>query len=226
MAESVGAPDGSTPWRAPGAVLLEARGITKRYRRHTVLDGVDLTVRAGQVAAVVGANGSGKSTFLRICAGLTSPDRGTVRVHGTLGSGPQDSGTCEYLVPDEHFVLIGTGRGLDRAASRAQGRDLAGALGWRPERRQARHLLEGTLVLLVVVGLQMIMDPSGQATKLLPFWFDREIATYAIDHTGAGYLLRGLLQAAVAATLLLAPVASASSVRLRRRPHLQFTSMP
>ncbi len=78
------------PWRAPGPVLLEARGITTRYRRHTVLDGVDLTVHAGQVAAVVGANGSGKSTFLRICAGLASPDRGTVRVHGALGYCPQD----------------------------------------------------------------------------------------------------------------------------------------
>lgn len=46
--------------------------------------------------------------------------------------------------------------------------------------------LEGTLLLLVVVGLQMMMDPDGTAARLLPFWFDREIATYAIDHTGGG----------------------------------------
>jgi len=39
---------------------LEAKGITKRYRRRVILSDVDLTVRAGQIAAVVGANGSGK----------------------------------------------------------------------------------------------------------------------------------------------------------------------
>ncbi|WP_232286267.1 P-loop NTPase family protein [Saccharomonospora azurea] len=43
--------------RPPGRVVLDVRGITKKYGRHTVLSGVDLTVRAGQIVAVVGANG-------------------------------------------------------------------------------------------------------------------------------------------------------------------------
>jgi ABC-2 type transport system ATP-binding protein len=47
-----------------GPQVLVLAQVTKRYRRRVVLDGVDLTVRAGEVAAVVGANGSGKSTLL------------------------------------------------------------------------------------------------------------------------------------------------------------------
>jgi hypothetical protein len=83
--------------------------------------------------------------------------------------------------------------------------------------------LEGTLVLLMVVGLQMIMDPAGTASRVLPFWFSREIGTYAIDHTDDGYLTRGLVHAAVMLAVLLAGAAAASAVRLRRRPHLSFT---
>lgn len=142
VADSVGGPEPTT--RPAGPVRLEVRGITKRYRRRQVLAGVNLTVRAGQVAAVVGANGSGKSTFLRVCAGLTRPDAGTVRVHGRLGYCPQDGGTSEFLLPDEHFALVGVGRGLARPAARRQGRAYAAALDWTPPPTQARHLSGGT----------------------------------------------------------------------------------
>lgn len=83
--------------------------------------------------------------------------------------------------------------------------------------------LEGTLVLLVVVGLQMILDPGGTAARFLPFWFSREIGTYAIDHTDVAYLERGLLHAAIVGLALTLVVAAASTIRLRRRSHLQFT---
>ncbi|MEE6257398.1 ATP-binding cassette domain-containing protein [Plantactinospora sonchi] len=140
----------------PGPVRLEVRGISKRYRRRPVLTGVDLTVRAGEIAAVVGANGSGKSTFLRICAGLLSPDAGKVRVHGALGYCPQAGGTNDFLHPEEHFVLVGAGRGMSRAQARAAGRGQAAALDWDPSgRTQARHLSGGTRqkLNLVMAGL-------------------------------------------------------------------------
>ncbi|MGI5215800.1 hypothetical protein [Plantactinospora sp. CA-290183] len=84
--------------------------------------------------------------------------------------------------------------------------------------------LEGTLVLLTVVGLQMIMDPAGTASRALPFWFSREIGTYAIDHTDTGYLTRGLVHGVTVALVLTALVAVASGIRLRQRSHLRFVS--
>ncbi|MDG4822191.1 hypothetical protein O7635_10035 [Asanoa sp. WMMD1127] len=83
--------------------------------------------------------------------------------------------------------------------------------------------LEGMLILLTIVGLQMILDPAGNAARLLPFWFSREIGTYAIDHTSAGYFDRGLLHGAVTASLLLVVVTVAFGVRLRRRPHVRLS---
>ena len=83
--------------------------------------------------------------------------------------------------------------------------------------------LEGTLVLLVIVALQMVMDPAGSASRLLPFWFSREIGTYAIDHTDGGYLTRGVAHGLGFLAVLLAVVAVGAAVRLRRRPHLRMT---
>lgn len=59
-------------------VLLRARRLAVGHGRQTVLDGVDLDVRAGQVVAVLGENGTGKSTLLHALAGLTRPLAGTV----------------------------------------------------------------------------------------------------------------------------------------------------
>lgn len=145
VAASIGTGGHPTPHRQPGPVRLAACGITKRYGRSTVLSSVDLTVRAGQIVAVVGANGCGKSTLLRICAGLVSPDAGTVQVNGTLGYCPQQGGTADFLLPDEHFVLVGAGRDLDRDRSRRVGRAAARQLDWDASAdTPVRHLSGGT----------------------------------------------------------------------------------
>ncbi|HLB06211.1 MAG TPA: zinc ABC transporter ATP-binding protein ZnuC [Alphaproteobacteria bacterium] len=63
-----------------GAPLLEARGIGKQFQGRAVLDGVDLSVRAGEIVTLVGLNGAGKTTLLRIALGLMKPDAGSVRL--------------------------------------------------------------------------------------------------------------------------------------------------
>ncbi len=62
---------------------LRAEGLVKRYGEHTVLHGVDLTLRHGERVVVTGPNGGGKSTLLRIIAGELTPDAGYAR----LGAG-------------------------------------------------------------------------------------------------------------------------------------------
>ncbi|MGC4818710.1 hypothetical protein [Micromonospora sp. DT63] len=81
--------------------------------------------------------------------------------------------------------------------------------------------LEGTLLLLTVVTVQMLIDPAGSGAKLTPFWSSREIATWSVDHTDGGYLARGVVHGIVVTSLLALGVASVATVRLRRRRHLR-----
>jgi len=56
--------------------LLTAADVTVRYNEHVILDGASLTLREGERTGLVGRNGCGKSTFLRLLAGLQVADRG------------------------------------------------------------------------------------------------------------------------------------------------------
>jgi ABC-type multidrug transport system ATPase subunit len=120
----------SRPAAAPGHVRLSARGVGKRYGRHTVLDEVDLELRAGEAVLLMGPNGAGKSTLLAILAGLVPADRGRVSVAGRIGFAPQSGGVIDLLTPGEHFMLFGRPRGLSREAALREGRRLAEQLGW------------------------------------------------------------------------------------------------
>ena len=66
---------------APTPAALEIHGLVKRFDRPAV-DGLDLTVRAGEFYALVGPNGAGKTTTLRMIAGLLRPDAGSIHIGG------------------------------------------------------------------------------------------------------------------------------------------------
>lgn len=67
--------------------LIELRGVSKAFGGNVVLDRVDLKVYRGEALAIIGPSGTGKSTILRIIAGLLAPDEGEIYVGGQLRQG-------------------------------------------------------------------------------------------------------------------------------------------
>ncbi len=75
------ASDPGDPLSAP--IVLEARDLVKRFFGVTVLDGVSLTLAKGEVHALLGENGAGKSTMINLLSGVHQPDGGEIRLDGT-----------------------------------------------------------------------------------------------------------------------------------------------
>ena len=101
--------------------MLEITRLTKKFGRLTVLDGVDLAVRAGRVTAVVGPNGAGKTTLIKSVLGLARPDGGEIRLDGVpvagdayrarIGYMPQIARFPENLSAAELIALVKDLRG-------------------------------------------------------------------------------------------------------------------
>src|ERR671914_756123 len=77
MVESIG-----TAPTAEGSPVAQLRGISKRFGATQALSDVSLSLKGGEVHALVGENGAGKSTLVKILAGIHQPDDGTVELGG------------------------------------------------------------------------------------------------------------------------------------------------
>jgi ABC-type multidrug transport system ATPase subunit len=137
--------------------VLEARQVRKAYRGHQVLRGVDLTVRPGQLVAVVGENGAGKSTLLKILAGTLAADSGEVRLTGTLGYCPQDPVLNDNLTVAQHLRYFAAAR---RLPSLRRAEELIRRLGYEQSLRQTAGELSGGTRQKLNLTLALAHDPG------------------------------------------------------------------
>lgn len=82
--------------------LLQCKGVTKRYGKVVALDDVSVTLTGGRIVGLLGPNGSGKTTIIKIINGLLTPDRGTVLIDGNQ-PGPKTKAMVAYL-PDNIYL--------------------------------------------------------------------------------------------------------------------------
>jgi D-xylose transport system ATP-binding protein len=158
-------------------VTLEAHDITKTYGAVRALDGVHLTVRAGEVVALVGDNGAGKSTVVKVVSGAVQPDGGTisfldrpVRIHRPADAQAlgittvfQDLALCENLDVVANLFLGTEKRSwsvLGELAMERTARDLLASLDVRiPDVRAPVALLSGGQRQSVAIARALLGEP-------------------------------------------------------------------
>ena len=111
-----------------GAAIVTEK-LTRRFGDLTAVDGIDLTVAAGQFFGFLGPNGAGKSTTIKMLTGLLAPTSGrmqllgldfasnTIDIKRQIGVVPEGMGLFERLTGSEYLNFVGRMYGLDRATT-------------------------------------------------------------------------------------------------------------
>jgi ABC-2 type transport system ATP-binding protein len=120
--------------------MISCSHLTRRFDKHAAVDDISFEVANGAICAFLGANGAGKSTTLKMLAGLLVPTSGSVTVAGCdavkrslelkrrIGVLPENLGLFDDLTVEEHLHMTGPIYGLSRAETRSRTDQLLRAL--------------------------------------------------------------------------------------------------
>jgi ABC-2 type transport system ATP-binding protein len=158
--------DGATP---PPA--LEIRGLAKRFERPAV-DGLDLSVAAGEFYTLLGPNGAGKTTTLRMVTGLLKPDRGSIAVFGIdaladpvaakriMAWVSDEPMIYDKLTPMEYLDFVAGLWTVDGADAAARAKQLLDWLGLEPHAHERCERLSKGMRQKVALAGALVHDPK------------------------------------------------------------------
>jgi ABC-2 type transport system ATP-binding protein len=152
-----------------GEPIIVIRGLVKRYGELTAVDGIDLTVQAGEIFGILGPNGAGKTTTLEMIEGLRPPDAGTIRVAGLdavaqsddvrriIGVQLQTTALFDYLNAAELIELFAGLYGVDGSPARID--ELLGMVGLLEKRGARVDELSGGQRQRLSITLALVNNP-------------------------------------------------------------------
>ena len=109
---------------------IRLQGVTKRFGKHTAVEGFDFEVPRGSICGLLGPNGSGKTTTIRMIMGILHPDEGSVELFGAnpdvtrrtkVGYLPEERGVYRKMKCIEFVTFLGEIRGVRRAEGKRRG---------------------------------------------------------------------------------------------------------
>jgi sulfonate transport system ATP-binding protein len=144
------------------AALLALEGVGVQFGERTVLQDVHLNIRDGEFVAVVGRSGCGKTTLLRLLAGLQFPTQGEVRVRGVQLAGPRTA--CRIMFQDSRLlpwqkVLANVELGLRREA-RSRALSMLAEVGLADRKDEWPAVLSGGQRQRVALARALASDPD------------------------------------------------------------------
>jgi lipopolysaccharide export system ATP-binding protein len=192
--------------------ILRTEGLTKSYSGRTVVRGVSLDVRGGEVVGLLGANGAGKTTTFAMVVGLVGPDEGRVwlddrnvtsdpmyvRARAGIGYLPQEASIFRGLTVEQNIMAILETLKLTRAERKARLKSLLAELGLTPLAKSKAYNLSGGERRRAEITRALVMQPKfmlldepfagidpiavGEIQKIIQHLRDRGIGVLVTDH--------------------------------------------
>ena len=158
----------TAPATAPAALALD--GVTRRFATQLAVEALTLDVRAGELLALLGASGSGKTTTLRMVAGYEFPDAGTVRLDGRditrvpperrgFGMVFQHYALFPHLSVEDNVAFGLEARGVDRAARRRAAHEALELVGLGAKAARPVQALSGGEQQRVALARALVIRP-------------------------------------------------------------------
>ena len=151
---------------------IETKGLTKRYGDLTAVDGLELTVRQGELFALLGVNGAGKTTTIKMLSCLTKPSggdalllgRSVVRepeaVKALIAVSPQETAVAPKLTVRENLELMAGIHGAGRSAAKEKTEALAARFGLEEVLSRPAGKLSGGWQRRLSIAMALILEPK------------------------------------------------------------------
>lgn len=151
---------------------IQATNLVKRYGDVTALDGLDLQVNRGELYSLLGVNGAGKTTAIKILTGLVKPTSGDAlvgghsitaepgRVKARIGVSPQETAVAPNLTVKENLELICGIHGFSREKTEAKIRELSDRFALEPVLKRRAGKLSGGWQRRVSIAMALISEPE------------------------------------------------------------------
>lgn len=151
---------------------IQTTNLVKRYGDVTAVDGLDLQVNRGELYSLLGVNGAGKTTAIRLLTGLTKPTSGDAlvggysitaepgRVKSRIGVSPQETAVAPNLTVKENLELICGIHGFPREKTEAKIRELSARFALEPVLKRRAGKLSGGWQRRVSIAMALISEPE------------------------------------------------------------------
>lgn len=156
--------------------VLKLCGVYKTFKTRgrilRAVQNVDLTVEDGEVFGLLGMNGAGKSTVVKMCTGLLDPDSGSIEVLGcdivserakakrSINVSPQETAVAPMLSVRENLEFIASVYGADKTSARSAANEIMNKLKLADRANDRAAKLSGGLMRRLSVGMALITNPK------------------------------------------------------------------
>ena len=143
--------------------MIQIEALSKQFKGHAVVDNLSLTIPTGEITALVGANGCGKTTLMRLISGMLRPDSGSIQIGPDHKLGVLLGGEVhlyEKLSGYENLCYFGMLRHLSKAECHARCRTLAEALNFQNFMHERTEIYSRGMKQRIAFAIALLHNPD------------------------------------------------------------------